>query len=323
VITCAYSVSREALILHEPSRECCTKLSSTIHQVGLLSRDNTEQIPFAYKLYTSTKESDEKITEGFKVTFCRVVPIDFVGVWDTVASVGVIMGRSLPFVDVNTTIRVFRQALSLDECRAKFRPNVYHRGPLQQPKIPTEGDGTQTRPAADEKFQTDVSEVWFAGCHADVGGGNAVNGEPHVLANIPLRWMIKQIVQSNAPILFDCDAFARWEGIPASIGQHPSQGGGNDAIVAALDAQDAVQLISDQLWKRPLWWLLEIFPTSFTQQDANNEWVTTFWPHCAGGRQLPSNPVFHRSVKMRMNDPNLKYKPAAEYEKSSETTYVS
>jgi len=36
---------------------------------------------------------------------------------DTVASVGVIMGRSLPFVDVNTTIRVFRQALSLDEVR--------------------------------------------------------------------------------------------------------------------------------------------------------------------------------------------------------------
>jgi uncharacterized protein (DUF2235 family) len=36
---------------------------------------------------------------------------------DTVASVGVITGRSLPFVDVNTTIEVFRQALSLDEVR--------------------------------------------------------------------------------------------------------------------------------------------------------------------------------------------------------------
>ena len=36
---------------------------------------------------------------------------------DTVMSVGVVMGRSLPFVDVNTTIRVFRQALSLDEVR--------------------------------------------------------------------------------------------------------------------------------------------------------------------------------------------------------------
>lgn len=39
---------------------------------------------------------------------------------DTVASVGVIMSRSLPFVDVNTTIRVFRQALSLDEVRGDW-----------------------------------------------------------------------------------------------------------------------------------------------------------------------------------------------------------
>ena len=37
---------------------------------------------------------------------------------DTVASVGLkglVLGTSLPFVEVNTTIRVFRQALSLDE----------------------------------------------------------------------------------------------------------------------------------------------------------------------------------------------------------------
>lgn len=34
---------------------------------------------------------------------------------DTVASVGALVSRSLPFVNVNTTIRVFRHALSLDE----------------------------------------------------------------------------------------------------------------------------------------------------------------------------------------------------------------
>lgn len=36
---------------------------------------------------------------------------------DTVSSVGLVMSRSLPFVEVNTTIRVFRQALALDEVR--------------------------------------------------------------------------------------------------------------------------------------------------------------------------------------------------------------
>ena len=34
---------------------------------------------------------------------------------ETVASVGVIMGRSLPFTTSNTTIKTFRHALSLDE----------------------------------------------------------------------------------------------------------------------------------------------------------------------------------------------------------------
>jgi hypothetical protein len=50
-------------------------------QVGLLSKDNTEQIPSAYKLYKSSSSSDEALARGFKETFCRAVPIEFVGVW--------------------------------------------------------------------------------------------------------------------------------------------------------------------------------------------------------------------------------------------------
>jgi hypothetical protein len=92
--------------------------------------------------------------------------------------------------------------------------------------------------------------------------------------------MIEQIVQSNTHILFDYDAFARWS-IPTSIGQDPPlEGGGNstgnDTNVEALDAQDAVQPITDPLWKMPLWWILEIFPTSYTYQNAQDRWVTTF-----------------------------------------------
>ena len=92
--------------------------------------------------------------------------------------------------------------------------------------------------------------------------------------------MIEQIVQSNTQILFDYDAFARWN-IPTSIGQVPSPDGGgnstgNNVDVARLDAQDAVQPITDPLWKMPLWWILEILPTSYSYQDAQDKWVTTF-----------------------------------------------
>ncbi|KAI0271808.1 hypothetical protein BGY98DRAFT_1091085 [Russula aff. rugulosa BPL654] len=273
-------------------------LAGMLYKVGLLSKDNNEQIPFAYKLYKTSSSRH----------ICRPVPIEFVGVWDTVGSVGVIMGRSLPFVDVNTTIRVFRQALSLDEHRGKFRPNLYHRGVDKSSKLPVAKDGTQTGPGADEIFQTDVSEVWFAGCHSDVGGGNASNTATHAVADIPLRWMIEQIVQSNthAQILFDHDAFAR--AIPRAT-----------VDVASLDAQDAVQKITDQLWKMPLWWILEILPMTYMYQNAQDKWNTTFVPHLGRGRRVPQGPAFHASVKLRMDDPKLKYKPRARYEKGTET----
>lgn len=50
---------------------------------------------------------------------------------DTVASVGVIRSKTLPFTTANTTIKTFRHALSLDEHRVKFRPNLYHRPPAE------------------------------------------------------------------------------------------------------------------------------------------------------------------------------------------------
>lgn len=52
------------------------------------------------------------------------VDIEFVGVWDTVASVG-LFPRTLPFTKSNTAIKIFRHAISLDERRAKFKPNFY------------------------------------------------------------------------------------------------------------------------------------------------------------------------------------------------------
>ena len=48
-------------------------------KVGLLSKDNVEQTSFAYKLYKTT--GNKTLAQGFKETFCRNVPIDFLGVW--------------------------------------------------------------------------------------------------------------------------------------------------------------------------------------------------------------------------------------------------
>lgn len=50
-------------------------------QIGLLPRDNEEQIPFAYRLYKRTDTLGCQLAAGYKQTFCTPVVIDFVGVW--------------------------------------------------------------------------------------------------------------------------------------------------------------------------------------------------------------------------------------------------
>jgi hypothetical protein len=89
--------------------------------------------------------------------------------------------------------------------------------------------------------------------------------------------MIEQIVLADCNILFNFDAFDRLH-IPRTIGQQkyasPAKG---DGPLKDIDNQDAVQKITDQLWKNPLWWILEIFPTSYTYQNAEGNWATSWW----------------------------------------------
>lgn len=55
---------------------------------------------------------------------------------------------------------------------------------------------------------TNVKEVWFMGCHADVGGGAVPNNERHMLSRIPLRWMIRQCFECETGILFNTAVLA-------------------------------------------------------------------------------------------------------------------
>ncbi|EKM49551.1 uncharacterized protein PHACADRAFT_265089 [Phanerochaete carnosa HHB-10118-sp] len=102
-------------------------LAGMLHKIGLLPKDNPEQLPLAYKLFKNCDKNHRELAAGFKRTFCRSVMVEFIGVWDTVASVGLLRSKTLPFTTTNTTIKTFRHALALDERRAKFQPNLYHR----------------------------------------------------------------------------------------------------------------------------------------------------------------------------------------------------
>lgn len=76
----------------------------------------------------------------------------------------------------------------------------------EQKKLEVEFDKDDV--SVHERLQTDVLEVWFAGAHADVGGGAVRNDERHMLSRVPLRWMIRQCFECNTGILFDTASLA-------------------------------------------------------------------------------------------------------------------
>ncbi|KAJ8487602.1 hypothetical protein ONZ51_g4075 [Trametes cubensis] len=345
-------------------------VAGMVHKVGLLPACNHQQVPFAYKMFTP---------------FSIDVHIDFIGVWDTVSSVGIIP-HTLPFTSSNTAIRVFRHALSLDERRARFRANLYHhpsdadaaRGtqPGDMPKSDTEyatrvgirqphdnsnsskdkkpGEGHKRTESEwqrqrqlerqfsendpDSDVKTDVLEVWFAGCHCDVGGGSVADDTPHTLARIPLRWMIRECFKTNTGIRFHAELLKRIGLDPAAL--HPvvldrpppvqPQPEVHLTSVAPPvphtteeehEVRDALSPLYDQLALAPYWWVLEFVPIRHRLQGPpperkeRNE-VTMNLGH---GRVVPKHhqPFYvHRSVKLRLEAKNLKggpYKPKAQY----------
>ncbi|KAI9459365.1 hypothetical protein HD554DRAFT_2029278 [Boletus coccyginus] len=169
-------------------------LAGMIARVGLLLPGNDEQIPFAFELYSKTDDDDPSLTrpasvisqpvtkeskkkaqsaelaKTFQKTFCRSnVHIHFVGVWDTVSSVGLGRSKTLPCTTTSCEhICYFRHALALDERRVKFLPEYVYGG-----RSSCSDDGR-------------IKEVWFAGCHADLHSGD-----------IPLLWMRSQAIAAG------------------------------------------------------------------------------------------------------------------------------
>ena len=140
-------------------------VAGMLHKVGLLTQGNEELIPFAWDMFK--RERDKDVYDGFKKTFCTPVRVHFLGLWDTVSSVGWAWDpKHLPYTQNNPSVDIVRHAVALDERRAYFVQNLW---------------GNQPQ---------DVEQVWFPGVHCDVGGGY---GEPESgLSAIALRWMTEK-----------------------------------------------------------------------------------------------------------------------------------
>lgn len=146
-------------------------LAGALHRLGLIRPHHENLVRYAWAIYS---DEDRQLQEKerfasaarFQKVFCETIPIHFVGVWDTVSSLGWIWDyKTLPNTAQNSSIKYVRHAVAIDERRACFRHNLFAR---VAPEI-------------------DWKQIWFAGVHSDVGGGYPENEAG--LAKLSLEWM--------------------------------------------------------------------------------------------------------------------------------------
>ncbi len=190
-------------------------LAGMLHSIGLLRPGSENLIKYAQSYWQrdfGPRTPGGVLCAEFKDTLATPCPVHFVGVWDTVGSVGMInQFRTFPFTAHNPEVTHVRHAVSIDERRSCFRQN------LMAPALPGQ----------------DVKNVWFAGVHSDVGGGYpaAETG----LAKITFDWMMREARTCGMQV--DDDALLRelnGTGSPADplAGGHESLTGGWWAVEA-------------------------------------------------------------------------------------------
>ncbi|GAA6062894.1 hypothetical protein JCM10212_002116 [Sporobolomyces blumeae] len=173
-------------------------LAGMLQQVGLLPAGNEESVAMAYSIYSGQSGAvlvpgKESLAMGFKRTFSRDVYVHYVGVWDTVSSVGALIPRTLPFASGTKYIRHFRQALALDEHRARFAEQPF----ISDDAAPTFPDNPSFFALPPETCS--IKELWFAGAHSNVGGGEFdYDGDvAPALSHVSLRWMVRESVEAG------------------------------------------------------------------------------------------------------------------------------
>lgn len=123
--------------------------------------------------------------------------VAMLGLWDTVDAYGLpieeltravdllVLPITMPDGDLNPRVLRACHALSLDDERRTFHPRLWNEEPHVEEGRRwggVEGGNRNTSHIRKER----ITQVWFAGVHADVGGGYADDS----LAHVPLGWML-------------------------------------------------------------------------------------------------------------------------------------
>jgi uncharacterized protein (DUF2235 family) len=272
-------------------------LAGLLHGYGLLCRGNEGHLLYAWEMFRGAVQEQRKLLKkaphqrggrhvqhtiqrnySFAQTYSRCVTIRFMGIWDTVSSVGWIY-EPLRLLDMaqNPIIQVGRHAVSIDERRAYYRDNLWGDPvSINDPQWPDE--------LCAQGIQQDIVQVWFPGAHSDVGGSYAQNEAAP--ANEALRWMIGELQNHGAEL---CQ-----ERVDMVLGK-PSGVYAADEIYTPPPKRD--HCIHESL--TGIWWILQLFPQQYyDKEDKKIQWRVPY----GTPRHIPNGAIIHGSAERRLRE---------------------
>lgn len=156
-------------------------LVGLIDRVGLLRPEAATErnLNLVWRYYEARELP--AVARLFRARYCHeAAPIEMVGAFDTVRA----LGWQLPFLwmlsepryrfhdhRLGASVGHGFQALALNETRSVLEPLIWDSGAVD----------------------TRIEQLWFRGCHADIGGQLGAFEAARPLANIPLVWMIERM----------------------------------------------------------------------------------------------------------------------------------
>ncbi|KAK3373088.1 hypothetical protein B0T24DRAFT_719834 [Lasiosphaeria ovina] len=275
---------------------------------------------------------------AFSNTFCRKeqvhhrghvdeqnIKVYFLGMWDCVNSVAVLERKTPKPVKVSGTAQYVRHAVAVDERRVKFKAAL-----LAQ----------DIRASISEDDSEDIKEVWFPGCHGDVGGGwpaaadnpldtqnrmtiwqrlknlsttrkahkasKYMDSGPFQMSDIPLAWMMREVELVGQQ---DPSAAVKWRSDLVDRFKRRFQKKKSQALGGFI--HDSLRFgYGTGFFKVLLWKFLEWLPLITRWELEDDDWVNVRFPLNKGAaRDIPADAVLHESLIWRLRN-DARYHPS-------------
>ncbi|GAP85596.1 putative sporulation associated protein [Rosellinia necatrix] len=261
------------------------------------------------------KEQVTYMAGSHMVTEDRNIKVFFLGIWDCVNSVAPLERRTPVPVPVKGTAQYVRHAVAVDERRVKFKPALL------------------SQDIRDSNDDEDLKEIWFPGCHGDVGGGwpaeaenpldsNAeswtiwqsvknlftsrkpkeaskdVRADPFQMSDIPLAWMIHELEligekDKSAAVKFSKNL----NGFKRAFESRKKQ-----ALTGPMHDSLAFGR-GTGFFRVLLWKFMEVLPIITRWELEDKGWVNVRFPLNMGAcRDIPRDAVLHESLLWRLKN---------------------